>query len=60
VPPGDDAALHDAIASLLADPARLRELGNSARELSETRMSWARVAEDQERLFKGLLADTMT
>jgi glycosyltransferase involved in cell wall biosynthesis len=60
VPPGDDAALHDAIASLLADPARLREMGNSARELSETRMSWARVAEDQERLFKGLLADTMT
>jgi glycosyltransferase involved in cell wall biosynthesis len=32
VPPGDAAALHTAIASLLADPERRRMLGNAARK----------------------------
>jgi glycosyltransferase involved in cell wall biosynthesis len=58
VPPGDDSALHDAIASLLAEPARLKAMGEAANALAEGRMSWAHVAENQERLFRELLEGT--
>jgi glycosyltransferase involved in cell wall biosynthesis len=40
VPPGDVAALADAIAALAADPARLARLGRAGRAHVEERFSW--------------------
>jgi glycosyltransferase involved in cell wall biosynthesis len=39
VPPRDEAALADALASLLADPARRRALGARSRALAEARFA---------------------
>jgi phosphatidylinositol alpha-mannosyltransferase len=44
VPPGEPAALADAIASLLADEPRREELGRAARTIAQERYSWNRIA----------------
>jgi phosphatidyl-myo-inositol alpha-mannosyltransferase len=44
VPPGDPAALADALVSLLGDEPRRRALGAAARVLAEERYSWERIA----------------
>jgi glycosyltransferase involved in cell wall biosynthesis len=43
VPPGDAAALADAIATLAADPGRLARLGRTGRAYVEERFSWSAV-----------------
>lgn len=45
VPPGDPAALRDAFAALLADPARRAQMGSSGVAAFEARFSIARCAE---------------
>ena len=44
VPPRDPAALADACAALLGDPARARRLGEAGRARVEERFGWDRVA----------------
>jgi glycosyltransferase involved in cell wall biosynthesis len=44
VPPGDPAALADAVASLVADEPRRQALGEWARALARERYSWASIA----------------
>jgi starch synthase len=44
VPPRDPAALADACAALLADPARARQLGEAGRRRVAERFGWDRVA----------------
>jgi phosphatidylinositol alpha-mannosyltransferase len=45
VPPGEPAALADAIVSLLADEPRREELGRAARMIAQERYSWDRIAQ---------------
>ncbi len=45
VPPGDVAALVDAVAELLAGEARRRELGANARVVAQENYAWGRIAE---------------
>lgn len=45
VPPRDDAALADALATLLADPGCVERLGRAGRHRVESGYSWDRVAE---------------
>jgi glycosyltransferase involved in cell wall biosynthesis len=51
VPPGDPAALGDAIAALAHDPVRRRALGEVGRRRAATLYSWDRVAEGYERVL---------
>jgi starch synthase len=44
VPPGDPAALADALTTLLADPARARRMGAAGRARVAERFSWRRAA----------------
>lgn len=44
VPPGDAAALADALSTLLADPARARRMGAAGRARVAQRFSWDRAA----------------
>ena len=44
VPPGDPAALADALARLLADEPRRQELGAAARRIAQERYSWDTIA----------------
>ena len=44
VPPGDPAALVQALAALLEDEPRRQALGAAARELAEEEYSWDKVA----------------
>lgn len=44
VPPGDEAALADALISMLSDSSRLTKMGEYARSLAETRYSWRAIA----------------
>ncbi len=46
VPPGDPAALADALVDLLADEERRQRLGSAARQLAEERYSWRRIGGD--------------
>ena len=45
VPPGDPAALAQALIALLEDEPRRRSLGAAARELAEEEYSWDKIAE---------------
>jgi phosphatidylinositol alpha-mannosyltransferase len=54
VPPGEPAALSDAIVSLLADEPRREELGRAARTIAQERYSWDRVAERLAEIYEAL------
>jgi len=51
VPPGDAAALGDAIAALARDPARRRQLGEAGRRRAAALYAWDRVADGYERVL---------
>ena len=55
VPPGDAAALAEAVGRLIDDPARAAALGRAARETVERRFSLRRMVDDTERLYLRLL-----
>jgi glycosyltransferase involved in cell wall biosynthesis len=57
VPPGDVAALAEAMARLVDDPSLRARLGARARELVEGQFSWDRIAEAAERELLGLVDD---
>jgi glycosyltransferase involved in cell wall biosynthesis len=44
IPPGDPAALGDALVELLADEERRCRFGETARRVAEERYSWDRIA----------------
>ena len=54
VPPGEPAALVDAIASLLADEPRRQELGRAARVIAQERYSWDRIAQRLAEIYETL------
>jgi phosphatidylinositol alpha-mannosyltransferase len=54
VPPGEPAALVDAIASLLADEPRRQELGRAARTIAQERYSWDRIAQRLAEIYEAL------
>ena len=54
VPPGNPAALAEALAELLADEARREELGRSARAIAKERYSWERIAKRLAELYESL------
>jgi phosphatidylinositol alpha-mannosyltransferase len=56
VPPGDEAALADAIAGLLADEERRFEMGRAARALAESRYAWSDVARRLEEVYQRVAA----
>ena len=43
VPPGDSAALADALVGLLEDEPRRRAMGAAGRTVAETRYGWPRI-----------------
>lgn len=51
VPPGDPAALADAIRVLALDPARAAEMGELGRQRASTRFSLDRMVDETERLY---------
>lgn len=54
VPPGDEAAFHDAIASLLTDPDAAAEMGRAARQAVEKRFTTGHVASDLAALLRAV------
>jgi phosphatidyl-myo-inositol alpha-mannosyltransferase len=54
VPPGDTAALVDAVCELVSDEVRRERLGAAARELAVERYSWSRVALRLEEIYAEL------
>jgi len=54
VPPGEPAALADAIEALLADEPRREELGRAARTIAQERYSWDRIAQRLAEIYEGL------
>ena len=56
VPPGDHAALAEALVCLLEDEPRRRSLGESARRLALERYSWATIAERLEQIYAEVAA----
>jgi phosphatidylinositol alpha-mannosyltransferase len=54
VPPGDPAALADALAELLGNETRRRQFGHSARAIAQERYSWERIAERLAELYGSL------
>ena len=54
VPPGDPAALADAIATLLADESRREQLGRAARAIAQERYSWDRIARQLAEIYEAL------
>jgi glycosyltransferase involved in cell wall biosynthesis len=56
VPPGDPAALHDALAALLADPDRRAALGAAARRAARTTYAWDGIAAAHQAVYAALLA----
>jgi glycosyltransferase involved in cell wall biosynthesis len=56
VPPGDDAALADALLSVLGDPSRANALAAAGRRTIEQRYSFDRMVSDFETLYRGTLA----
>jgi glycosyltransferase involved in cell wall biosynthesis len=55
VAPGDAAALHDALAGLLADPERRDRMAAAARAAAETTYSWDAIAKRTLALYEDLL-----
>jgi phosphatidylinositol alpha-mannosyltransferase len=56
VPPGDAAALGEALVALLEDEPRRRTLGESARRLAVERYSWGTIAERLEQIYREVAA----
>jgi phosphatidylinositol alpha-mannosyltransferase len=56
VPPGDVAALVDAVEHLLGDEPRRRSMGLAARRLAEERYSWADIAARLEAVYERVIA----
>jgi glycosyltransferase involved in cell wall biosynthesis len=56
VPPRDPARLATVLAELLADPQRRAELGKAAADRVAERYTWAKVAEETERVYERLTA----
>jgi glycosyltransferase involved in cell wall biosynthesis len=56
VPPGDDAALAEALVGLLHDEPRRQALGESARRLAIERYSWDTIAERLEQIYRQVAA----
>jgi glycosyltransferase involved in cell wall biosynthesis len=56
VPEADAAALARAILSLLADPARARQLGAAAREEAQSRFSVDRMVDEYAAVYREVLA----
>jgi phosphatidyl-myo-inositol alpha-mannosyltransferase len=54
VPPDDARALSGAVADLLADEPRRREMGRAARELAVARYSWDDIAARLATIYEGL------
>jgi glycosyltransferase involved in cell wall biosynthesis len=55
VAPGDPAALHAALARLLADPAARERLASAARQIAATDYSWDRIAELHLHVYRALM-----
>ncbi len=53
VPPGDQQALEDGVAELLADPALRARLGSAARALAEREFSLPRIIEETLAVYQG-------
>lgn len=58
VPPGDAAALADAIATFLGDPALAATLAAGASETAATLLSWPAIATETEAIYASLTGDT--
>ena len=56
VPPGDPAALADALVDLLADEERRCRFGKTARRLAEERYSWGEIARRLLHVYERVLA----
>ncbi|MCS6778253.1 MAG: glycosyltransferase family 4 protein [Geminicoccaceae bacterium] len=56
VPPGDAAALAEALERLLDDPARRRAMARAARSRAERLLGWEAAADRLERVYRGLSA----
>jgi phosphatidylinositol alpha-mannosyltransferase len=56
VPPGDEAALAEALVGLLEDEPRRRSLGESARRLAVERYSWDTIAERLQEIYEEVAA----
>jgi glycosyltransferase involved in cell wall biosynthesis len=54
VPPGDPAALADAVTELLADEPRREAFGAAARRLAQERYSWDEIARRLAAIYEGL------
>jgi glycosyltransferase involved in cell wall biosynthesis len=59
VPPGDPAALANALRELLEDPALRRSMGNHNRALVEERYAWPRVGDRLEALYREALSEPL-
>jgi phosphatidylinositol alpha-mannosyltransferase len=55
VPPGEPAALADALAELLGDEARREAFGRRARAIAQERYSWERIAKRLAELYESLV-----
>jgi len=58
VPPGDAAALHDALVRVLADPARRERMMAAARKAAATTYSWDAIAQRTLALYEELLGSS--
>jgi phosphatidylinositol alpha-mannosyltransferase len=55
VPPGDESALVDAVASLVDDEPRRQELGRAGRAIALDRYAWPRLAQRLEEIYLSLV-----
>jgi len=55
VPPGDVAALRDALAELLADPVRAAAMGENVRRIGNMLTSWSDIAEMTLAMYRMLI-----
>jgi glycogen synthase len=56
VPPGDPAALAEALRGALADPTRARRMGEAGRRRVEAHFSWDRIAEHTLAVYRDAIA----